>query len=87
MVNLFEEVWDILVCPNCRSHLHSERANFECESCEARYPVSDEGTPLLFLPNAGWTNRQDVTETVKGFYEVNPFPNYDDMDSREHGLG
>jgi SAM-dependent methyltransferase len=24
-----------------------------------------------------------VTETVKGFYEENPFPNYDDMGSRE----
>jgi SAM-dependent methyltransferase len=83
VVDLFEEVRDILACPNCRSRLHFEGTDFECESCEARYPVSDEGIPLLFVPNAGWTNRKDVTETVKNFYEVNPFPNYDDMDSRE----
>ena len=83
MVDLFEEIRDILVCPNCRNRLHFEGMDFGCESCEARYPVSHEGIPLLFLPNAGWTNRKDVTETVKNFYEVNPFPNYDDMDSRE----
>ncbi len=27
--------------------------------------------------------RPDVTDTVKAFYEETPFPNYDDLDSRE----
>ncbi|MBI3491760.1 MAG: carbamoyltransferase, partial [Acidobacteria bacterium] len=41
-----------------------------------------EGIPRLFVPTdptqlAG----RDVTEIVKQFYETNPFPNYDDLDT------
>src|SRR4029077_6580167 len=51
--------------------------------CGAIYPFSEEGIPLLFCPNEGWTDRKDVTDAVKAFYEQYPFPNYDDVDSRE----
>jgi SAM-dependent methyltransferase len=47
------------------------------------YPVSEDGIPLLFVPNEGRTDRKDVTQIVKAFYEANPFPNYDETDSRE----
>jgi len=43
----------------------------------------DTGIPCLFAPNE-WSGRQaDVTELVKQFYEKTPFPNYEDVDSRQ----
>jgi SAM-dependent methyltransferase len=47
-----------------------------------RYPVVD-GIPCLFAPNEWPAGRADVTDMVKSFYEVTPFPNYDDLDSRQ----
>jgi len=47
-----------------------------------RYPIVD-GIPCLFAPNQWPNGRSDVTDTVKAFYEKTPFPNYDDLDSRE----
>lgn len=47
-----------------------------------RYPVV-EGIPCLFAPNEWPKDRSDVTDTVKAFYEETPFPNYDDLDSRD----
>jgi SAM-dependent methyltransferase len=39
--------------------------------------------PLLFAPNDPAQFKGDVTEIVKSFYEENPFPNYDDIDSEQ----
>lgn len=83
MLDLFEENEAILACPGCRARIRFSAPMIACEACGAVYPFSDEGIPLLFCPNEGWTDRTDVTEAVQAFYEVNPFPNYDDMDSRE----
>jgi SAM-dependent methyltransferase len=47
-----------------------------------RYPVVD-GIPCLFAPNEWPAGQPDVTDLVKSFYEDTPFPNYDDLDSRE----
>jgi SAM-dependent methyltransferase len=35
------------------------------------------------VPNAWGDGKLDVTDIVKDFYEETPFPNYDDVDSRE----
>jgi len=78
-----EEHREVLACPSCRARLHFRSAVIACEKCGATYPFSEEGIPLLFCPNEGWTDRKDVTDVVKAFYEQNPFPNYDDVDSRE----
>ena len=51
-----------------------------CTSCGEKYPV-EHGIPLLFVPNEG--QKGDVTQIVQAFYEENPFPNYDDLDSSE----
>lgn len=83
MRELFEEHLDLLACPNCRGALRLGGSEFACKACEASYPVSEDGIPLLFLPNEGRTDRKDVTQVVKTFYEANPFPNYDEIDSRE----
>jgi SAM-dependent methyltransferase/uncharacterized protein YbaR (Trm112 family) len=73
----------LLVCPACRADLLVTETQLMCRGCSATYPISNHGIPLLFCPNDGWTNAKDVTETVQAFYEENPFPNYDDLDSRE----
>lgn len=49
---------------------------------ERDYPVVD-GLPLMFAPNVWPAGKRDVTDIVKTFYEETPFPNYDDLDSRE----
>lgn len=41
----------------------------------------DNGIPLLFTFEGGQTRH--VTDAVKAFYEENPFPNYDDLDSKQ----
>jgi SAM-dependent methyltransferase len=47
-----------------------------------RYPLED-GIARLFAPVDPEMSAQDVTEMVRAFYEETPFPNYDDLDSRE----
>jgi SAM-dependent methyltransferase len=83
MLETLEELGNILSCPRCRAQIHFRPAVIACEQCGATYPISEEGIPLLFWPNEEWTDRKDVTDVVKAFYEQYPFPNYDDVDSRE----
>ncbi len=71
---------EILACPACREKLDLEDQAIRCLSCQACFPV-DDGIPLLLASNDGQT--QQVTEIVKAFYEENPFPNYDDFDSKQ----
>ncbi|HYM30299.1 MAG TPA: methyltransferase domain-containing protein [Candidatus Cybelea sp.] len=70
-----------LRCPRCGGSISADGAALKCRGCAQSYPVSD-GIPQLFVPNE-WHGRLDVTDMVKDFYEETPFPNYDDMDSRE----
>ncbi len=49
----------------------------------ARRYVVTEGIPRLFVLDEVSTPGRDVTEIVKSFYEETPFPNYDDLDSRD----
>jgi ubiquinone/menaquinone biosynthesis C-methylase UbiE len=51
-----------------------------CSSCGNVFPCEEE-IPLLFWANEWSGARPDVTEAMKSFYEVTPFPNYDDLDS------
>jgi len=71
---------DILACPACGRELFVAGKNIECVSCKAVFVV-DNGIPMLFVSEGGRT--QHVTDVVKAFYEDNPFPNYDDLDSKQ----
>jgi SAM-dependent methyltransferase len=62
--------------------LRDSGAAFICRTCGQRYPTA-EGIPQLFLPNTWGSEQSDVTDMVKEFYEETPFPNYDDLDSRD----
>jgi SAM-dependent methyltransferase len=72
---------DIFACPRCKEPLaaSADEAALECGPCKQRY-ATEGGIPRLFWPN-DWDGRSDVTETVKAFYEENPFPSYEDMDT------
>ena len=73
---------ELLVCPRCAGRLQDKGAAFVCLGCGQTYPVTD-GIPQLFVPNEISEGRLDVTDIVKDFYEETPFPNYDDLDSRD----
>jgi SAM-dependent methyltransferase len=76
---VLREYASIIVCPSCRNPLKAADQNISCQSCGAVYPI-EGGIPLLYSPHNPDQDR-DATQTVKAFYEENPFPNYDDMDS------
>ena len=73
---------DIVRCARCGGGLHEEGVTLACGNCGQHYPVTD-GIPQLFVPNEWGEGKLDVTDLVKEFYEETPFPNYDDLDSRE----
>ena len=71
----------ILACPACGHGLDVTAAStIACPGCARRF-ANEDGVPLLFWPHDAHGDPGDVTETVKAFYEENPFPNYDDFDS------
>lgn len=73
--------WDeLLACPADGGPLARTAQGYVGADGRRLYPVQD-GIPILFEPNEAMTG--DVTEIVKAFYEETPFPNYDDLDSRD----
>lgn len=70
---------DLFACPRCRGNLElRERERVKCSGCKAEYEISG-GIPLLFEPAE--IGQGDVTQSIKNFYEENPFPNYEGMES------
>lgn len=73
---------EIVCCPQCRGPLKDGVHSLTCVACARDYPVVD-GIPQLFVSGEPAEASGDVTGVVKEFYERTPFPNYDDMDSRD----
>jgi len=71
---------DLLCCPGCGADLELRANELCCVGCSSRFEISHD-IPLLFLPNEWDGSREDVTESMKAFYEETPFPNYDEFDS------
>jgi 2-polyprenyl-3-methyl-5-hydroxy-6-metoxy-1,4-benzoquinol methylase len=72
-------------CPKCRNQLRfaNDVHNFICDSCGLSLPV-DGNLPLLFWStDMEGKSQKEITDKVKSFYETNPFPNYDQIDSVE----
>lgn len=69
---------DIFVCPRCNGQIQVEDGII-CRGCKMRYKV-DGGIPLLFDSNKTNQGGQDVIEKVKRFYEITPFPNYEECE-------
>ena len=77
----FTEHPEIFACPACGGHLNWGDEDVQCGACSRRFSI-EEDIPRLFQSHDPGDQR-DVTDIVKAFYETNPFPNYDDLDSRE----
>ena len=72
---------DIFVCPidGGTLDINANRSVIRCEECGQAFNTESQ-IPLLFWPN-DWDSKTDVTSIIQAFYEENPFPNYEDIDS------
>ncbi|MGD0301735.1 MAG: methyltransferase domain-containing protein [Bryobacteraceae bacterium] len=77
----FSQHREIFACPACGGHLTWGDAEAQCGACSRAFPIEEDIPRLFHSHDPG--DQRDVTEIVKAFYETNPFPNYDDLDSRE----
>jgi ubiquinone/menaquinone biosynthesis C-methylase UbiE/uncharacterized protein YbaR (Trm112 family) len=57
-------------------------AQISCAHGTHVFPIEAD-IPCLFAPNEWPEGKRDVTDIVKEFYEKTPFPNYDDLDTRD----
>lgn len=81
-LSAFRDSGDLLRCPVTGEPLVMAEDGWTTPDARQRYPL-DNGIPRLFVPVDPAMSEPDVTEMVKAFYEETPFPNYDDIDSRE----
>ncbi len=72
-----------MACPLDGGALRWDRAADRLLDGHHEYPIR-RGIPFLFAPRpAAGSDKRDVTEIVKEFYEETPFPNYDGLDTRD----
>jgi len=81
-LSAFRDCGDVLECPSTGEPLVATEDGWISRSGHRHYPVQD-GISRLFAPVDPAMSDGDVTEMVRAFYEETPFPNYDDLDSRE----
>lgn len=75
---------DLLRCPIDGSGLNLSLNGDKLRCDQGGHAFAFEaGFPCLFAANEWSDGRQDVTDIVKAFYEVTPFPNYDGLDTRD----
>jgi SAM-dependent methyltransferase len=72
---------DLFACPDCGADLEARGQDLACGSCSKQFPT-DENLPRLFADDPD-PAAVDLASTVREFYEETPFPNYDDLDTRE----
>ncbi len=69
----------LLACPYCGGPMLARENVIQCRACDRTFDF-EEDIPLLFAPNDPGQFDRDVTDLVRGFYEENPFPNYEETD-------
>jgi SAM-dependent methyltransferase len=78
-----DAVLPLMACPLDGGALWWDRAAERLLDGHHEYPIR-MGIPMLFAPRpAAGSDKSDVTEIVKKFYEETPFPNYDGLDTRD----
>lgn len=70
---------DIFICPVCGGDLMMTDNSIKCLGCSKQYRCWN-GIPLLFWSNEWGKGKEDITDTIKSFYEKTPFPNYEDSE-------
>jgi SAM-dependent methyltransferase len=71
---------EIFCCPRCGGDLDFRPSSMQCRDCARKFEIDDD-IPLGFWPTEDADVREDVTLTVKEFYEETPFPHYNAFDS------
>lgn len=75
---------DLLCCPVDRTPMRFDPSTERFSGAGGCHQFGVQaGIPMLFAPNEWPAGQSDVTDIVKAFYEKTPFPNYDDIDSRD----
>lgn len=76
-----QHIGSIFACPGCGEALTvSVPRCIECSACHRSFDC-ERGIPRLFCANEWDDSKPDVTDAIRSFYEENPFPNYEDLDS------
>jgi SAM-dependent methyltransferase len=70
---------DWFICPACQGPLRFLHADLFCSTCNQSFGF-ENGIPCLFWPTS---NEKDVSLVIKEFYEKNPFPSYDALDTAD----
>jgi SAM-dependent methyltransferase len=80
----FSPIFSLLRCPVDGTELVWDRApsRLLCAHGSHTFPIEAD-IPCLFAPNQWPDGKRDVTDIVRDFYEKTPFPNYDELDTRD----
>ena len=78
----FRDFANVMECPVTGEGLIPGLQEF-CNTSHSRCYQVNDGIPNLFAPLEPEMVRHDVTEMVKASHKEMPFPNYDDINSRE----
>jgi len=73
---------DLISCPADGSELALQSGKYRCAENGHQFEESESGLPLLYWPTDDPT-LDGITDLVKEFYEDNPFPSYDSIDSAQ----
>ena len=68
-----------LICPVCKIEVEFSQY-YRCLKCKKKYYI-ENNIPLMFEKNYWFEDQEDITENVKLFYEKDPFPNYEEIES------
>jgi carbamoyltransferase len=71
---------DLMSSPCCGQDTEVGQKELVCRGCGRAFAIEDD-IPRMFYPHDMYDDPDDVTETVKAFYEETPFPNYDEHDT------
>lgn len=90
--NVWSDHWveRFLRCPQCSGDaLVKHDFKIVCDSCGRQLPIRDGIVGVLNTEaiESADSQAQDVTQTVREFYEEHPFPNYDGLESVGDLLG
>lgn len=80
MTKQIRENIEIFACPACKGDLEFSDEKINCTQCRKCFSA-ENNIPLMFCPNQWEKSQEDVTETIKSFYEETPFPNYEDLEN------
>lgn len=70
---------EVFFCPACHINLFVLGDKFICQDCNTEFNC-ESNIPLFFWPNKH-EGQNNIATTMKDFYEQNPFPNYENMDT------